>query len=475
MTGMFETAVYINRRAVLKQHVGAGVILFLGNDLCSINYRDNCYPFRQDSCFLYYFGLLRPGLFALIDIDQQEEVLYGQDQTLDELIFSGPAPDLKTLAERAGVSRAASDTALPAVLKKALDKRRQVHFLPPYRDEHEKKLRVLLQDAGNPSLPGPSVTLIQAIVKQRSVKTGAELQEIERAVNLTAAMQLRTMQTATAGQTEMELAAAIAEMALAGGGTTAFPSIVTTHGEILHNFSSNNKLRNGEMLLCDCGAEMENGYAGDLSRTFPVEKRFSTKQREIYEIVWQSYQHAVLQLSPGRSFYDIHLLASGKIAEGLKSLGLMKGDPAEAVRMGAVTLFFPCGLGHMMGLDVHDMENLGEEYVGYTETIKKSGEFGFKSLRLGRKLEPGFVLTVEPGIYFIPELIALRKSQKRYLDFINYEKLESYIGFGGIRIEDDYVITQDGYHRLGKPLPTTAREMEDAREACSEGTLIQSL
>lgn len=472
---MFEKTVYISRRMILKRRVGNGIILLLGNDECSINFQDNCYPFRQDSCFLYYFGLQKPGLFGVMDIDDDTETIYGEDQTLDDIVFTGCLPALKDLADSAGIHSVSSISALSRSLERALSRGRTIHYLPAYRPEHEKKLHALLNIPCEQLPEKASVILIKAIVEQRSVKTNAEVEEIERAVNITADMQLMAMNKAASGMTESQLAASLTEIALSYGGTTSFPPIVTVQGQVLHNFFRGNKLSKNKIVLCDCGAETAMNYSGDLTRSFPVENQFSSKQREIYEIVLNAYRAAVDLLKPDILFYDVHCLASEKIAEGLKQVGLMKGDAAEAVRAGAVTLFFPCGLGHFMGMDVHDMENLGEEYAGYTETMKKSREFGFKSLRLGRSLEAGFVLTVEPGIYFIPELIDLRKSQRKYLDFINYDKLEGYTGFGGIRIEDDYVITKSGSRRLGKYLPTTVQEIENIRQMRFARTLTHSL
>jgi Xaa-Pro aminopeptidase len=308
-----------------------------------------------------------------------------------------------------------------------------------------------------------SPKLIKAVVKLRSIKSTAEIEEIEKAVNTTVQMQYRAMEIAEAGMTEADLFGVVQNIAMANGNNTSFPSIVTIDGQILHNHFRGNLLKEGDMVLCDCGAENFSGYAGDLTRTFPVSKTFSVKQKEIYDIVYSSYKTAVGMLKPEQLFRDVHLSACKEIVLGLIDLGLMKGDPDKAIEAGAHTLFFQCGLGHMMGLDVHDMENLGEEYVGYTDDIKQSKEFGFKSLRLGRALEDGMVLTIEPGIYFIPELIELRKCENKYLEFVNYDKLEEYKNFGGIRVEDDFLITNKGSRLLGTKLPTTAIEIEDFR------------
>jgi Xaa-Pro aminopeptidase len=306
-----------------------------------------------------------------------------------------------------------------------------------------------------------SVELIKAIVAQRSVKSPEEIIEIEKGVNTTIDMQTKAAMLAQDGVSEISIAGIIHGMAISAGGNLAFPTILTVNGQILHNHSQKNILKNGQMLLCDCGAETAMHYGGNLTRTSPVDEKFTSRQKEIYNIVVQSHEAAIDLLKPGVLFRDVHLHACEKLAEGLKLLGLMKGDVKEAVHQGAHAMFFQCGLGHMLGLDTHDMEDLGEEYVGYTETLQKSTQFGLKSLRLGRKIESGFVLTVEPGIYIIPELIDLWKSEKRFTDFINYEKLETYKDFGGIRIEEDLLITENGSRILGKPF---SRDTEKIRK-----------
>jgi Xaa-Pro aminopeptidase len=306
-----------------------------------------------------------------------------------------------------------------------------------------------------------SVELIKAIVAQRSVKSPEEIIEIEKGVNTTIDMQTKAAMLAQDCVSEISIAGIIHGMAVSAGGNLAFPTILTVNGQILHNHSQKNILKNGQMLLCDCGAETAMHYGGDLTRTSPVDEKFTSRQKEIYNIVVQSHEAAIDLLKPGVLFRDVHLHACEKLAEGLKLLGLMKGDVKEAVHQGAHAMFFQCGLGHMLGLDTHDMEDLGEEYVGYTETLQKSTQFGLKSLRLGRKIESGFVLTVEPGIYIIPELIDLWKSEKKFTDFINYEKLETYKDFGGIRIEEDLLITENGSRILGKPF---SRDTEKIRK-----------
>jgi len=460
---MFTKEEYVTRRKRLKEVIGNGLLLFLGNEDSSINFKDNWHPFRQDSTFLYFFGLNQPGLAAVVDLDDNQEIIFGDDLSIDDVVFTGPLPSLKDLADEKGIAKILSFLKLSKYLERAIDSGRQIHFIPPYRSDQLLKLSSLLKVSTTDIARNHSVELIRAIVTLRSIKSDTEVMEIEKAVNITVDMQYKAMEIAAKGMLEADLLGAVSDIALSKGNGTSFPPIVTVNGQILHNHYRGNTLKSGDMVLCDCGAETSSNYAGDLTRTFPVDKKFTTRQKEIYDIVHSAYVKGVSELRPGRLFKDIHLAVCKRIVEGLIEQGLMKGNPQKAVDEGAHTVFFQCGLGHMMGLDVHDMENLGEPYVGYTANLKQSEEFGLKSLRLGRALEEGMVLTVEPGIYFIPELIALRKSQNRFTDFINYEKLESYKDFGGIRIEDDFLITANGNRILGNRLPTTAVEIEEFR------------
>ncbi len=460
---MFLTEEYKTRRKKLKELMGSGVLLFLGNDECGINFKHNTYPYRQDSSFIYFFGLQLPGLNALIDLDNDREIIFGDNLSIDDVVFTGPIKSLEEQAKAIGVGNVSPSIMLKEYLGTARDKGQHIHFLPPYRPEHILKLSELVNLSSNEVSKNVSAEFIKAVVELRSIKSDAEIEEIEKAVHTTAEMHYKAMEMAEAGLTEADLFGAVQNIAMANGNNTSFPSIVTINGQILHNHYRGNLLKEGDMVLCDCGAENFSGYAGDLTRTFPVNKTFSTKQKEIYDIVYKSYKTAAGMLRPKQLFRDVHLAACKEIVLGLTELGLMKGDPDKAVEAGAHTLFFQCGLGHMMGLDVHDMENLGEQYVGYTDELKQSKEFGFKSLRMGRALEEGMVLTVEPGIYFIPELMELRKSENKYMDFVNYERLEEYKSFGGIRIEDDFLITNNGSRLLGPKLPTTSQEIEEFR------------
>jgi Xaa-Pro aminopeptidase len=460
---MFDKSTYSERRRKIKQQVGSGLILLLGNEDSSINFKDNVYPFRQDSNFLYFFGLDRPGLAGIIDVDGDREILFGRDPSIDEIIWIGPQSSFAEQADKAGVIEVQATDKLGSFLQHTGAKSQAIHFLPPYRPENILKLSAWLGISPAVLKERSSVNLIRAIVAQRSIKSGEEIGEIEAAVNITGEMHVAAIKGALAGMSEAQVAGMLHGIAVGAGGNLSFSSILTMKGEVLHNHYSTNTLRPGQMVLCDCGAENAMHYAGDMTRTFPVSKKFSSVQRELYEVVLSAQEAAAEALLPGRLFRDIHFLAAEKLVDGLKAVGLMKGDPEEAVAAGAHTMFFQCGLGHMMGLDVHDMEDLGEEYVGYTDELKKSREFGLKSLRLGKALEPGFVVTIEPGLYFIPELMDLRRSEKKFESFIDYDKLQSFRGFGGIRIEEDYVITPAGARLLGRPVPKTADGIESMR------------
>jgi Xaa-Pro aminopeptidase len=471
---MFDKLTYIHRRVQLKQYVESGIILLLGNQESSMNYKDNWYPFRQDSSFLYFTGLDKPNLALIIDIDQDQEILFGDNLTVDDIIWNGRQKTIEEQAALCGISTVQPIRSLEGTIKKNASNRK-VHFIPPYRPEHYLQLNGFLGIPPALLHQEASIPLIKAIVALRSIKSEEEIDEIEKAVTITSKMQAAAMHYARAGMTEAEIAGKVHGVAISAGGHLSFPTILTVHGEILHNHFGLHILQQGGMVLCDCGAETSMHYAGDLTRTFPVNESFSSLQKEIYNIVLSAQETAAEATTPGKLFRDIHFLACEQLVEGLKQLGLMKGDAKEAVAAGAHTLFFQCGLGHMMGLDVHDMENLGESYVGYTEDLKKSTEFGLRSLRLGRALEAGFVLTVEPGLYFIPELIDIWTAEKKHAQFINYSKVQDFKTFGGIRIEDDYVITPTGNRLLGKPLNKTADFVESARSAKREKPQVANM
>ncbi len=459
----FDAGVYQNRRTALSKKVASGVILLLGNHESPINFKDNCYRFRQDSNFLYYFGLDVAGLAAIIDTENGETTIFGTDLTLDDVVWTGPLPGISEMALTVGVNQTLPYSDLGKILLKAKSSNRHVHFLPPYRYDN---LNYIAEWLNIPTAIVPemaSVTLIRAIVSQRSVKEACEIAELHHAAQITADMHLAAMRLAAPGMKEFHISAKVQEESLKAGGDLSFATILTVNGETLHNHYHGNTIKEGQMILCDAGAENDMHYAGDMTCTFPVGKSFTQKQKEIYEIVLQTHNAAVEMLGPGIAYKDVYLQAAENIFSGLKLLGITTGDPAEAVAEGAHAMFFQCGLGHMLGLDVHDMEDLGENYVGYSETITKSTQFGMKSLRLGKELEAGFVLTVEPGIYFIPTLIDMWRAEKKFSSFINYNKLDGYRDFSGIRIEEDFVINDTGSTLLGRALPKTVAGIEAVR------------
>jgi Xaa-Pro aminopeptidase len=460
----FDKSVYIHRRNVLKKAVGSGIILIMGNEESPMNYHDNTFHFRQDSTFLYYFGLDVAGLAAIIDTENGEETLFGNELTIDDIVWTGALPSINEMAQHVGISKSLPYPSVEKAIKKALSQNRKVHFTAPYRADNAIKLADWMNVSVQQITSQVSVPLIKAIVNQRSYKEPREIAEIDKAVSITADMHLAAMQFARPGMKEYEVVAKVHEAAMRGGGNLSFSTILTVHGETLHNHFHGNTIKDGQMILCDAGAENDMHYAGDLTCTFPVGKKFTPRQKDIYEIVLHTHQTAVSLLKPNTPYIYVYHKACEALVEGLKSVNLMRGNTEDAVAAGAHAMFFQCGLGHMMGLDVHDMENLGEEYVGYTDVLKKSTQFGIKSLRLGRALKPDFVLTVEPGVYIIPTLIDKWKAEKKHLDFINYGVLETFRDFSGIRIEEDFVITTEGSRLLGKALPKKISEIEAIRQ-----------
>ena len=450
---------YIRRRAQLKRDMGSGLLLFLGNDEAAMNYADNTYRFRQDSTFLYFFGLDYAGLAAVIDVDNDREIIFGNELTIDDIVWTGTMPSLRELAATVGITNVRPMSELATIVKG-----KSVHFLPPYRGDHRVWLWELLgvEPAAQPAKA--SVPFIKAIVSQRNHKDEEELRLIEESVDLSTKMHLAAYRTVRPGIHESEVAAVVEEVACRPGGALAFPTIATVQGQVLHNHGFIHDLKDGDIFLLDAGVETRSHYAGDLSSSMPVGERFTARQAEVYEIHLRSFWAAVDKLQLGRPFRDAHIAAATEIARGMKDLGLMKGDPAEAAEAGAYALFFPCGLGHMMGLDVHDMENLGEQYVGYAEGMQKSTQFGFKSLRLARPLEPGFVFTIEPGIYFIPELMDKWEAEGQFRDFICYDRLGPWRNFTGLRNELNYVMTDKGSRLLGTiKKPMTIKEVYAAK------------
>lgn len=457
---MFAKETYVQRRALLKKKLGSGVLLFLGNDECGLNYEDNTFRYRQDSTFLYYFGLSGAGLSAIIDIDADREIIFGDELSIDAIVWMGAQPTLHEKCERIGMKEIMPSADIVSYLHQCVQKGKTVHYLPPYRAEHKLKLMDWLGIP--PARQEGSVPFIRAIVAQRNYKSDEEIAEIEKACNVTADMHIAATKFLRPGMYEYEVVAEMNRVAQANNCELSFATIATINGQTLHNHYHGNKVKPGDLFLIDAGAEVESGYAGDMSSTIPADKKFTARQREVYEIQNAMHLESVKALRPGIPYMEVYELAARILVDGMKGLGLMKGNTDDAVREGAHALLFPHGLGHMMGLDVHDMENLGELWVGY-DGQPKSTQFGRKSQRLAIPLEERFVITVEPGIYFIPELIDRWKAEKKFTDFINYEKVEAYKGFGGIRNEEDYLITATGSRRLGKKIPLTPDEVEALR------------
>jgi Xaa-Pro aminopeptidase len=461
---MFAKKTYQQRRNKLARQVRSGLLLFLSNGESPMNYAANPYHYRQDSTFLYFFGLSFPGLAALIDVDSGRQTVFGDDLDLGDIIWMGPQPSLKSRCLKVGVSDVRPLADLPTVLQDAVRSGRPVHFLPPYRAENSLWLERLLGIRAEAVKNFASSEFVRAVVAQRSLKSPQEIAEIESALAVSALMYREAMAMARPGVYEREIAGRMEGIALAGGGRLAFPAIVTVHGETLHNHDHGNILKKGDLLLIDSGAEAASGYASDITRTVPVGGRFAARQQDIYETVLAMQLNAMAMIRPGVSYRSVHLKACELLVDRLKDMKLMKGDSAAAVAAGAHALFFPHGLGHMMGLDVHDMEDLGEAHVGYGDQAKRSQQFGLAYLRLARKLEPGHVLTVEPGVYFIPALIDQWSSTRMHAEFIRYAEVEKYRHFGGVRIEDDVLVTARGCRVLGPPI---AKKPEDLQRAVS--------
>lgn len=426
-----------------------------------MNYRDNTYSFRQNSHFLYFAGLDMPDLFVTIDIDSRETILFADELTIDDIIWTGPKPSYKELAAGAGIETVLPTAQLAPYVEKALRQQRTIHYLPPYRGETALQLGALLNRHPATLVEGVSEAFIKAVVAQRSVKSAEEIAEIDKASEVGYRMHEWVMAHMHPGRTERELAGMAEGIALSYGAGVSFPIILSQRGEVLHGHDHSLVLKKGNLVICDAGAESLEHYACDYTRTTPVGGRFSPLQRDLYNLVLAANEKAFEWIKPGVFYKDVHLASALVLAEGLKGLGLMKGDVNDAVAAGAHALFMPHGLGHMMGLDVHDMEDLGENYVGYDETISRSTQFGLRSLRLGRRLQEGFVLTVEPGLYFMPALIEKWKAEKINADFICYDKALALVGMGGIRIEDDAIVTADGCRKSGsRRPPVTVEEIE---------------
>lgn len=457
---MFPSIVYSERRKKLHDNLSGGLILFLGNQEVLFNYPANTYSFRQDSNFSYFFGLDHPDLAGVIDLDTGQDWIFGNDIDIDDIIWMGQQPSIKDQALKAGVTNSAPLKDLNTLIAEARANGRKIHYAPAYRGETIIWLSDLL---GIPHLElrkNASEELIRTIVKLRMKKDAAEVAEIEKMVDVAYEMHTTAMKMAKPGIIEQQIAGTIEGIALSKCGPVSFPVILSVNGQTLHNHYHGNTLTEGRMLVIDAGCENNLHYASDITRTVPVGGKFNARQKGIYETVLNANLAAIRAVKSGVRFMDIHLLAATEVARGLIALGIMKGDAVEAAKKGAHTLFFPHGLGHPLGLDVHDLEGMGESIVGYDEEVTRSTEFGLAFLRFGRKLQEGFVMTIEPGVYFIPELIDIWKAENKLADFINYDVVDTYRDFGGIRIEDDILVTAGGCRVLGKPIPKTVEEIE---------------
>ena len=446
---MFSKETYIRRRNELKKLVNSGIIILFGNNEAPYNYPANCYaPMRQDSSFLYYFGQHRDGLVGVIDIDNDEEWLFGDDIDVEDIVWMGFTPTVSDLAAEVGITKTAPMKSLSSLLSPLSSE--TIHFLPPYRFDTKIQIMDLLGIHPSKQKESASLTLIQAVVKMRSTKEPQEIEAIERACEVGYQMHTTAQRLIRPGVTERFIGGQVDGIARSLAQGTSFATIFTQHGEIMHGCPSDAKLEEGRLALCDAGCELDD-YCSDHTRTMPVSGKFTQRQEEIYRIVEECHDYVLDVAKPGVRYMDVHFAVCRLMTERLKELGLMKGDTDEAVKAGAHAMFLPHGLGHMMGMDVHDMEGLGQIYVGFDEETRPNLEqFGTNCLRMGRKLQEGFVVTDEPGIYFIPALIDEWRAKGHCKEFLNYEKLETYKDFGGIRIEDDLLITKDSCRFLGE-------------------------
>ncbi len=468
---MIDGAVFAERRARLAEQVGDGLILLPGNELSPMNYAENYYGFRQDGSFRYYFGLNIPGLVGTIDANTSEATLFGHEPTIDDVIWTGPQPSFRDLAASVGVGQTSPPALLIDYLEAEVDAGRDVRYLPQYRPENRLGFERLLGIPAGKVDERADRELMAAVLAQRLVKSELEIAEIERAVGVSRDMHLLAMRTVRPGLWEREVAGRVRGEALAAGGDVSFPIIFSVHGEVLHNHTWTNQMEEGDLVVHDSGAVTDTGYCSDITRTLPVSGRFDARQRSVYEAVLGAQLAAIEAMKPGVPFRDVHLVAAREIARALTDIGLMKGDPDEAVAAGAHALFMPHGLGHMMGVDVHDGEAIDENLVGYGDGFERSTQFGLSSLRLARPLAPGWVVTVEPGAYFIPELIQRWRSDGTCAAFIDYDELQSWQGFGGIRIEDDVLVTDDAYRVLGPAIPKDPDDVENVMAEAADRRL----
>ena len=450
---LFSRETYMDRRSVLRQRVQHGLIVLFGNNESPVNYPSNGYKFRQDSTFLYYFGLQRDGLVGVIDADSGDEWLVGDDIDIEDIVWFGSVDSVGDMAAQTGCTKSAPMNRLESLFRDAQDHGREIHFLPPYRHDLMIQLMDLTGIHPREQRARASLKLIQAVVDQRIVKSPEEVAEIERACAIGYEMHTTAMQLCRPGVTEQEIAGRISGIASSKGCIVSFPSILSMHGEIMHGYPSPRPLEAGRLMLCDCGAETNENYCSDNTRTTPISGRFDSRQRDIYQAVVDAHDHVFEIARPGLKWWDAHFAAARVITERLQDLGLMKGNVDDSLAAGAHALFFPHGLGHAMGMDVHDMEGLGQIYVGFDDEVRPNlNQFGTSALRFGRRLREGYVMTDEPGIYFIPALIDEWRAKGHCAEFLNFDRIETYKDFGGIRIEDDLLITADGCRYLGEKL-----------------------
>jgi Xaa-Pro aminopeptidase len=459
---MFDSSVYTRRRQALRSRVKDGLILILGHNEAPANYPDNTYKFRQNSSFLYFFGHEQhAGLAGVMDVEAGEDMLFGNDVDMDDIIWMGPQPSIQDLAAQVGIQKAFQLKELKTVIDRAIAQGRRIHFVPQYRADNRLFLEELTGIRAAVVNQHASVELIKAIVSLRSVKEACEIEQIDLACNIGYEMHTTAMRLCKPGVHEHFIAGAIEGIAASYGRMVSFPSILTVHGETLHNHVQVNTLEKGRFMVTDAGCELMNGYCSDHTRSVPVGGKFEGRQKDIYNIVLRCHDRALEIARPGVTYLSVHQEVCRTLAQGLKDLGLMKGNVEEAVAAGAHALFLPHGLGHMMGLDVHDMEDLGQQYVGYDDEIRPSKQFGLASLRMGRRLQEGFVITDEPGCYFIPALIDQWRAEGMHTEFLNYDAIEAFKDFGGIRLEDDILITPEGSRFTGeKRIPITIEEVE---------------
>ena len=466
---LFSKSTYVERRNELKKLVGSGLIVLFGNNDSPANYPSNTYKFRQDSSFLYYFGLHRNGLVGVIDVDNDREYLVGDEIDIEDIVWYGSVTSVAEMAEMTGVARTAAMRELPAIVESAKAQGEEVLFLPPYRFDNQIQIMDLLGIHPSQQKAAASLKLIAAVVKMRTTKTEEEIAELERAAEIGYEMHTTAMRLCRPGITEQYIGGMVDGIANAYGCMVSFQTIATQHGEVMHGNPSPAKLEAGRLMLVDAGAETNENYCSDNTRTTPVSGVFTQKQKDIYNIVVECHDHVLEVAKPGVKWWDVHFAVCRIITERLQQLGLMKGDVEESLKAGAHAMFLPHGLGHSMGMDVHDMEGLGQVYVGFDNEVRPSTQFGTNALRFGRRLQKGFVVTDEPGIYFIPALIDDWKKNGTNAQFLNFDKIDEYRDFGGIRIEDDVLITDEDCRFIGsKRIPYHVEDVEEfmrSREA----------